>query len=154
MNTQCCNFRCTCTLLAIVASLILGVVSAFLLITGVITVGVAFLWVALGIAVVYLGVLLVATALARRTPEGCCLCTGLNVLLTGILGTALFGTVLLAVGITATSAISPVGTREKVRPEATLVTNQLSRFTGKAWSILHIRLLNRSPNSSWAAISP
>ena len=108
MNTQCCNFRCTCTLLAIVASLILGVVSAFLLITGVITVGVAFLWVALGIAVVYLGVLLVATALARRTPDGCCLCTGLNVLLTGILGTALFGTVLLAVGITATSAISAI----------------------------------------------
>lgn len=108
MNTQCCNFRCTCTLLAIVASLILGIVGAFLQVTGVITVTAAFLWVAFGIAVVYLAILLAATAPTRRSHTSSCLCTGLNVLLTGILGTALFAVVLLAVGITATSAISAI----------------------------------------------
>lgn len=50
-----CSCRCSCTAVALIVSAILGVLAAFLQITGVITVTTAFLWVALGIAVVYLG---------------------------------------------------------------------------------------------------
>lgn len=103
-----CTCRRDCTLLAVVASLILGVVGAFLQITGVITVTPAFLWVALGIGVVYLAVLLVSTALARRTEGRSCHCRSLEAILTGILGTILFAVVLLAVGVVATSVVSAI----------------------------------------------
>lgn len=103
-----CSCRRDCTLLAVVASLIIGVVAAFLQITAVITVTPAFLWVALGIGVGYLGVLLVTTALARRSESKPCLCSTLGAVLTGILGTILFAVVLLAVGITATSVVSAI----------------------------------------------
>lgn len=101
-----CRPRCSCLLAAVIASVILGVVTAFLQITGTITVTTAFLWVVFGIAVVYLGVLVLAAALSGGETE--CLCATLNALLTGILGTALFAVVLLAVGIVATSILSAI----------------------------------------------
>ncbi len=101
-----CNCRCSCTLYAAIASAFIGVIAAFLQITGVITVTPAFLWVALGIAVVYLAVLLSTT---HRTAEGSrCGCSSLNALLIGILGTALFSVILLAVGVIATSVVSTI----------------------------------------------
>lgn len=103
-----CGCRRDCALLAAVVSVIVGVVAAFLQITAVITLTPAFLWVALGIAVVYLAVLLVSTALARRAENRPCLCGNLETVLAGILGTILFAVVLLAVGITATSVISAI----------------------------------------------
>lgn len=103
-----CRCRCSCLLAAVIASVILGVVTAFLQITGMITVTTAFLWVVFGIAVVYLGVLLVAVALTGGEEASECLCATLNALLAGILGTALFAVVLLAVGIVATSILSAV----------------------------------------------
>ena len=103
-----CSCRCTCTLWSIIASAVIGVVAAFLQITGLITVTPAFLWVALGIAVVYLGVLVLATAV-NQGAAGCgCKCTVLSALLAGILVTALFAVVLLAVGVTAASVISAI----------------------------------------------
>lgn len=104
-----CNFRCRCPIAAIVAAVILGVVAAFLQITGTITVTAAFLWVVFGIAVVYLGVLAVAAAASRQTTDaGTCVCPSLNVLLAGIVGTILFAVVLLGVGIVATSVVSAI----------------------------------------------
>lgn len=103
-----CNCRCSCTVWAAIASAIIGVITAFLQITGVITVTAAFLWVALGIAVVYLGVLVVAAALAGRTERSACRCSALNALLAGILGTILLALILLSVGIVATSVISAI----------------------------------------------
>ena len=103
-----CRPRCRCLLAAVIASVILGVVTAFLQITGTITVTTAFLWVVFGIAVVYLGVLVVAAALTGGEEASECLCATLNALLTGILGTALFAVVLLAVGIVATSILSAI----------------------------------------------
>lgn len=103
-----CTCRCRCALVAIVVSAILGVIGAFLQIAGVITVTPVFLWVALGIAVVYLGVLLIATALAGRSGSGGCTCEGLNALLVGVLGAILAALILLAVGIVATSVISAI----------------------------------------------
>lgn len=103
-----CNCRCTCTVAALIASVILGVVTAFLQITGVITVAPVFLWVVFGIAVVYLGIATLAAALTRRSERSDCLCASLNTLLAGILGTVLFAIVLLAVGIVATSILSAI----------------------------------------------
>ncbi len=108
MSLCSCNCKCRCVLAAIIVSAILGIVAAFLQITGTITVAPVFLWVALGIAVVYLGVLVVSTALARRSSDAPCLCPALDTLLIGILGSALFSAVLLAVGIVATSVVSAI----------------------------------------------
>lgn len=108
MSLFSCCCRCRCTLAAIIASVILGVVTAFLQVTGVITATPVFLWVVLGIAVVYLGILVVATALARRTEGADCVCSALNTLLIAILGSILFAVVLLAVGIVATSVLSAI----------------------------------------------
>ncbi len=103
-----CSCRRDCALLAVIVSVILGVVAAFLQITAVITVTPVFLWVALGIAVVYLAVLLLRAGLTRRAETAPCLCNGLETVLVGILGSILFAAVLLAVGITAASVISAI----------------------------------------------
>lgn len=103
-----CNSRRDCTLLAGIAALILGIIAAFLQITAAITVTPVFLWVALGIAVGYLGVLLVTTALTRRADCKPCVRRALGTVLSGILGAILFATVLLAVGIVATSVVSAI----------------------------------------------
>ena len=103
-----CTARCSCTLAAILASVILGVVAAFAQITGVIAITAVFLWAALGFGVVYLAAVLLAVALAGRTVRSGCTCDTLDVLLTGILGAILAAGVLLVVGITATSVVSAI----------------------------------------------
>ena len=103
-----CNCRFNCTLFAIISSVIVGVVAAFLQILGVITVTTAFLWVALGIGVVYLAGLVAASVLRRGTERPDCLCRSLNTLLIAVLGTILLSLVLLAVGIVATSVLSAI----------------------------------------------
>ena len=103
-----CNCRCSCTAAAAIVSAILGVLAAFFQITAVITVTPVFAVVALGIAVVYLGGLVVTTALARRGEPCRCICAILNAVLAGILGTILLAVVLLAVGIVATSILTAI----------------------------------------------
>lgn len=103
-----CNCKCSCSILSGIASLIIGIVSAFLLITGNITVTTAFLWVVAGVSVVYLGVLLLAAALQQQGTVCSCTCASLNALLIGILGSILFAVILLATGIVATSVVSAI----------------------------------------------
>ncbi len=103
-----CNCKCTCSLFSAVASLILGVIAAFLQITGTITVTVTFLWVVGGVALVYLGILLLASALQQQCTRCGCTCVALNTLLIGALGSVFFAAILLAVGIVATSVISAI----------------------------------------------
>ncbi len=107
MSTSCRNCKLDCIVLAVVASLIVGIITAFLRITGAIALAPAFLWVLLGIAVVYLAVLLVSAAIFR---EGCCdrLCSIITALLAGILGTVLLSVVLLAIEFVATSVIGAI----------------------------------------------
>lgn len=107
MSTSCRSCRTGCTVFAVVASLIIGIITAFLRITAAITLTPAFLWVLLGVSVVYLAVTLVSAALSRR---GCCdsLCSIITVLLAGILGTVLLSIVLLAIEFVATSIIGAV----------------------------------------------
>ena len=106
------NFSCRCnngcTVLAVIASLIIGIITAFLTITATITVTPAFLWVTLGIAVVYLAVVLLTSALVRGYDVRRCICDVLPVLLLGILGTALVSVVLLAITFAATSIIGAI----------------------------------------------
>lgn len=102
------NCNCRCTVAAVIASAIIGVITAFLQIAGVITVTPVFLWVAFGIAVAALGILVIATALSRRAAQCGCMCSALNAVLIGILGTILFALILLAVGIVATSIVSAI----------------------------------------------
>ncbi len=103
-----CNGRNSCVGLSVIASIIIGVVTALLQITAAITVTPAFLWVGLGVVLVYLAVLLIAVALARRAPLPSCACTVLTALLAGILGSALLAVVLLAVTFPATSILGAI----------------------------------------------
>ena len=106
MNECNCMFKCPCILAAEIVSLIIGIVAAFLQITGMIAIGTPLLWVLLGIAVSYLGLLVVAAALHGGGESCDCLCLALRVLLAGILGTVLFAAILLVVDI---AAASPLG---------------------------------------------
>lgn len=103
-----CGCRNSCNTGALAASAVIGVIAAFLQITGTVTVTAAFLWVVFGIAVAALGVLTIAAALNRRAEQEDCLCATLNTLLAGILGTILLALVLLAIGIIATSLLSAI----------------------------------------------
>ena len=105
--STCCRYKCSCTLLALIASLVIGIIGAFLQITAVITITPVILWVLFGIAVALLGLLALSTALesGRSCQESCAI---LNTLLIGALGTVLFSAVLLLVGIVATSVVSAI----------------------------------------------
>lgn len=103
-----CNCRCNCVCASLIGAGIVGVVTAFLQITGVITLTPVFLLAAAGAAVVYLALLAVATVRAGCSGQCACLRNPLQVLLIGILGTVLLAGLLLAVGIVATSVISAI----------------------------------------------
>ena len=105
MSVTNCSCRFNCTFWAIVASIAVGVVTAFLTIMGMIALTSAFLWVTLGIAVVYLAVGF-ATAASKQTTE--CCCSPLAAILIGVLGTALLSIVLLAISFPATSVLGAV----------------------------------------------
>lgn len=97
-----CNFKCSCTLGALIVSLLAGVIGAFLQITAAITLTPVTYWVLFGIAVAYLGLLVVT---AGRTHHCSCSCAALNAVLLGILGTILFAGILLLVTFAATSVV-------------------------------------------------
>ncbi len=103
-----CENRCTGISVAFVASLILGVITAFLRITAVVIETPVFLWVVLGIAVVYLFGLLLASPFISRGGSCRCLCTILGAVLLGILGAALVSVILLAVSFAATSVVGAI----------------------------------------------
>ncbi len=103
-----CNDRWTCPALAVVASVLVGVVAAFLQITAIITVAPLFIQAVFGIAVLYLAVTLLAAALTDRESCHICLRPALKAQLVGILGSALVSLILLAVGFAATSIIGAI----------------------------------------------
>lgn len=108
MSIFCCENKPSCVSLAVIASAIIGVIAAFLQISAAITVTPAFLWVALGIAIGYLAVLL-ATTCCCQGRKSCKYTNGtLTAVLTGILGTALISVILLAITFAATSIIGAI----------------------------------------------
>lgn len=98
--------RFTCAAASVIASIIVGIITAFLTITAVIAVTPVFLWVLFGIAVAYLAVTLIAVALTRRSAQ--CDDSSLSVVLTGILGTVLTAVILLGIPFAATSIVGAI----------------------------------------------
>lgn len=103
-----CNCRCRCNLTALIASLLIGVIAAFLQITGVLAVSTTALWAALIIAVAYLAVLILSMAWMGRKEACACLCTNLRALVAGALGAILFALVLLLIDVAAASVIGAI----------------------------------------------
>lgn len=93
------NCKFDCTVFAIVASIILGIIAAFLQVTCTIALGPVIYGVVFGIAVLFLPVTLAVSSNARSSGTGGCMCNILPVLLTGILGTILIAALLLTVAV-------------------------------------------------------
>ncbi len=105
-----CGCKRSCTLFAVIASIVVGILVALLTVTGIIVVAPAALIVAFGIAVVYLALVLAVVAFRRRHDTDCCLCSTLGTVLTGILGTAATAALLLGVAFPATSILGAIVT--------------------------------------------
>ena len=103
-----CEFRLGCIGISVVASLILGIIAAFLTFSAVITLVPAFLWAALGTAVVFLALLLGYAVFTRVTDDRDCECPIIRTVLVGILGTILTSLVLLGITFAATSVIGAI----------------------------------------------
>lgn len=103
-----CICRISCRVAAIVAALVIGILTAFLQITGVFMATVPFLIVAFGVAAVYLLGVLLAVAMTGQTEYRFCRCSALRIVLIGILAALVLAVVLLVFGITATSIVSAV----------------------------------------------
>ena len=109
MSDNNCACRNNCTTIALIVSIIVGIIAAFLRITATITVTPAFLWVVFGIAVVYLGVLLITMASVSCCENKlCCVGSIISVLLGAIIATVFFAIVLLAIEFAATSIIGAI----------------------------------------------
>lgn len=106
MNTTNCNCEISCTVKAVLASIIIGIVTAALIFTATITITPVFLWVLLGIAVGYLGIEVLTSSVAHPERKSCC--RNLTVFFTGILGTILTSLVLLGITFAATSLIGAI----------------------------------------------
>ncbi len=100
-----CN--CSCSLYAIIASVIIGITAAVLRYTAIITVTPAFLWVALGIAVVYLLVTF-AVFVTNDSVIKRCAGSALTVLLYALLAAILASVILLGASFAATSVTGSV----------------------------------------------
>ncbi len=103
-----CGCRPGCTGLAIVASLIVGIITAFLQFTAVITITPAFLWVVLGVAVVYLALTLFSALSSRGGGWRACVCAGLPIFLIGILGAILVSIILLGIPFAVGSVLGAI----------------------------------------------
>ena len=101
-----CNKKFECLGVAFVISLVIGIITAFLRITAVITVPPIFLWATFGIAIVFIVAALLSFSLSEK--NACCVETALGATLTGALGTVLFSVVLLAITFVATSSVGAI----------------------------------------------
>ena len=105
-----CNCRMGCSAFGLVASLIAGIVTLVLNITGTITVLPLFAWIGFGIAV---GLLVVTFLVVAFTGDGgrqenCCICKTLTTLQSGALGAILTALLLLAVDFGGISIIGAI----------------------------------------------
>ena len=111
INCNCnCNRRVDCSVLALAAAIIVGVVAGVLRFTAVITLTTPFLWVTFGIALGFLSLLFLKTLFTGRTRNNECLCASLGLLLLGVLITLLTSVILLGIAFAATSVIGAIVT--------------------------------------------
>lgn len=101
--TRNCDCGFSCTGIALIASIAIGVLAAIFRYIALITVTPAFLWVTFGIAIGLLGI-----SLLRRRDEDACECRAQAPFLVGILGTILTSVILLGISFAATSLIGAI----------------------------------------------
>lgn len=99
MNVCGCKTKCDCTLIAVIASVITGIIAAFLSFSATIAVPQFVLWIFFGVALIFLALSLVAAPFIRRRDNDSCLCPSLTAFLAGIFGTVLLSLVLILVDI-------------------------------------------------------
>lgn len=102
-----CDCRYNCNGLALVASLIIGIIGAVLSFTGVITIAAVFYSAVFVVAAVYLAVLVIGFFVNRNQPKPC-VCRSLSLVLGGVLGSILTSLILLAAGFAVTSVLGTV----------------------------------------------
>lgn len=103
-----CDNRWTCPAVAVVFSVLVGVVTAFLRITAVITVAPLFFQATIAVAVLLLAVTLLSASATSNDSCNICLRCALKAQLAGILGSIATALILLAVDFAATSIIGAV----------------------------------------------
>lgn len=106
MNQSNCVYNFSCRALALVASIIIGIVTGFLTYSATIAITTIFLWVFFGIALLFLFTEYFAFYINSTT----CTYSLSTQLLVGILGTILTTLVLLAIDFAATSIIGAIVT--------------------------------------------
>ena len=102
-----CSCKTSCTGLGVLASLVAGVVTLILTITGRIAISTLFAQVGFVVAFIFLLLtILVSLYLSDCSlKEGCCICRGLSALHLGIFGTVITSLALLGIGFAATSFV-------------------------------------------------
>lgn len=108
MSEATCISRRDCTLISLVVSVVIGIVTAFLRITGVITIPPVFFWVIFGIAVGLLAITLIAVTSTRNNDNCDCKEKALGTQLVSILATVLLSLILLAIPFVTTSVIGAI----------------------------------------------
>ena len=103
-----CENKYECTGLAFVASLIIGIVAAFLQITAVIALPAALLTGVIVVAILYLAVVLLVAALVQRSSLCANCCSALSATLFGIIGTFFAAIILSLIDFAATSIIGAI----------------------------------------------
>ena len=103
-----CGCKINCTGLAVITSLIISIVGVFLTITAVITLAPLFLGIVIGVALLFLVVLLLTIGSGNCIFKRCE--ATLDALLVGIIGTIVTAALLLAVTFAATSVIGAIVT--------------------------------------------
>lgn len=104
-----CSCRPNCTGIAVLLSIVIGIIAGFLTTSAVLTVSTPFLWALFGIAVSLLGVLLTLSVISGGNSL-ICLCNSHGLILTGILGTIAASVILLVIDIAATSTLGAIVT--------------------------------------------
>ncbi|MBE7063379.1 MAG: hypothetical protein IJN25_10280 [Clostridia bacterium] len=94
-NFSCCC-KVNCTGLALVASVLIGIIAAFLQFLGFITLSPLFVAIVGGIAILFLALLLVLSPAIRNSDVRACACPILRILLLAVLGAILLAVILLA----------------------------------------------------------
>ena len=108
MNICCCKTKCDCTLIAVIASVITGIIAAFLNFSAVIAVPQFVLWILFGVALGLLALALVAAPFTCRCENKECFCASVTSFLVGVFGTVAASLVLVLVDLTAGGLLASV----------------------------------------------
>lgn len=106
-STCTCTRKFNCIFLAIIASLIIGTITAILTITATLAIPAVLFWIFFGIAIAFLVLLLLIGAFGDCTARGCTTAS-FAPLLTGIFGTLLTSLVLITVDFGGAGIISAI----------------------------------------------